>query len=385
MKILAFTPFPPEPGGGSRVSEALFKRLSERGHEIFVITYRKYNKEDTTSKVFALNLKKSFVGFRGFLYILWGSLTGIYVGMKNNVNIVYGRNLSSPGITATIVAKSIGRPLVLHTAGQDVQSPEKGVSRKNIFTMMITKVLEGALNIELKMGDLIIAVCKTDGKVVSKLVGSSKVVTQYYGIDTDKFSPNVQNREKIRKMFGLGNDETIFCFSGRPSKEKGIAILLKLAKKFDDSYFLFIGPTNNKVKSFGEITSNCIFTGFVDNVCEYLQASDIFLLPSEIEGVPNAMVEAMSCNLPVISTPVGDCKYLIEDGKNGFLVNDVNGFIEKCKSLKKNRKLRESMGYLGRKKVLELFDWDLMVDTFENCFEKLIVRPSERRVINQKT
>ena len=63
-----------------------------------------------------------------------------------------------------------------------------------------------------------------------------------------------------------------------------------------------------------------IFAGYVPDPCLYYQTSDLFILPSETEGLSNAMLEAMACGLPVAATRVGAAVELVRNGENGRLV-----------------------------------------------------------------
>ena len=69
------------------------------------------------------------------------------------------------------------------------------------------------------------------------------------------------------------------------------------------------------------LEDSVLFTGEVSNVNEYLQASDIFVFPSEHEGFSLSLVEALACGLPSVVTAVGEAPELIENYKTGILVN----------------------------------------------------------------
>ena len=62
------------------------------------------------------------------------------------------------------------------------------------------------------------------------------------------------------------------------------------------------------------------FTGSVDNVADYLQASDLFVFPTENDAFPCALVEAMACGLPVVTTPVGAIPTIVEHERQGLMV-----------------------------------------------------------------
>ena len=71
-----------------------------------------------------------------------------------------------------------------------------------------------------------------------------------------------------------------------------------------------------------------LFTGPVNNVNKYLQASDIFLFNSKQEGLPNSLLEAMACGLPVITTIMNGAAEIIEGGKNGYVMKDYQSPYE---------------------------------------------------------
>jgi glycosyltransferase involved in cell wall biosynthesis len=85
------------------------------------------------------------------------------------------------------------------------------------------------------------------------------------------------------------------------------------------------GPDEEKMKSYAEelgISQNVCFCGRSDNILEDISHSEIFVLSSDYEGIPNSLLEAMSLGLPCVSTDCspGGARMLIKDGENGLLV-----------------------------------------------------------------
>ena len=112
----------------------------------------------------------------------------------------------------------------------------------------------------------------------------------------------------------------------------------------------------------------------VDDVAPYLQAADLFILPSEFEGLSNALLEAMACALPVISTRVGGSIDIIESGVNGLLVEYDN---EEDLSREMSRVLGEpelaaSMGKHARETIERQHDMDSIADEYREVYNSLI-------------
>ena len=124
---------------------------------------------------------------------------------------------------------------------------------------------------------------------------NTKVIVNGYRPDEFK----VMDRKTMRKQFGWSNDKFIVAFVGGFIERKGIMQLCQALNQFDDAYSIFIGS--------GEDTPNCknvLFSGKVmhDHIAKYLNAADVFVLPTHAEGCCNAIIEALACGLPVISS-----------------------------------------------------------------------------------
>ena len=116
-----------------------------------------------------------------------------------------------------------------------------------------------------------------------------------------------------------------------------------------------------------------IMLGNQRDVLPWLQAMDIFVLPSYAnEGVPQAAVQAMLCGLPVVSTPVGGILEAIQHEQTGLIVEPGNSqqLHESINRLLHDAPLCQTLGAAARKRALEKFGLDTMLDKMEPLFRK---------------
>ncbi len=164
----------------------------------------------------------------------------------------------------------------------------------------------------------------------------------------------------------------------RLSAEKGINYLLeafaKLRQKVQSKLIIIgEGDSMQNLEAMAKvlnIDNDVVFMGYKDNPFKYLKNTDMFVLPSLYEGFPNVILESYACEVPVIATRcVGGIKEIINDGKNGILVNpgDANSLYKAMYNLALNRELREQVKAGGTKKVNE-FDISVKIKEYENLF-----------------
>ena len=122
------------------------------------------------------------------------------------------------------------------------------------------------------------------------------------------------------------------------------------------------GSLFDKIKiiiSENELDKNVVLMGWANKQVkkEAYSKADIFILPSHFEGFPNSLVEAMSAELPVISSNVGAVGDIIEDGINGFIFDskNINQLVEKIETLISDSDLRMLMAINARKKITKKF------------------------------
>jgi len=113
----------------------------------------------------------------------------------------------------------------------------------------------------------------------------------------------------------------------------------------------------------------------------YINASEIFILPTlRQEGMPFSLLEAMACGKPVIASKIGGIPSVIDDGVNGLLIppGNISKLIEKTTFLLNNKDFTDKLADNARKKVIQNFSHEKMVEETINAFELVITRKREQ-------
>jgi glycosyltransferase involved in cell wall biosynthesis len=120
------------------------------------------------------------------------------------------------------------------------------------------------------------------------------------------------------------------------------------------------------------LTNRVHFLGLRCDIPDVLEAADIFALSSDYEGNPLSVIEAMAAGLPVVSTAVGGVPELLQNGKEGFIVQPgrVDEFSEAMMTLLNNPNLRRTMGSAAAGRARENFDVSAMVRAYEDLYDE---------------
>jgi len=180
-------------------------------------------------------------------------------------------------------------------------------------------------------------------------VPEQKIVEFFWWGGHDKFF--FQEKENARKKTGMGLvNEFVVLFVGRAIKEKGIDIILEVAKRINDVEFVFITNNDGKIpdmiRSAEKTHINIKFIGEVEyqNLAEYYQSADILCVPSKYEEAgPLVVSEAVSCGTPVIVANRGSMPYLIDDTIGLIAEPTPDSFEEKIRYLSGNKEIVDTM------------------------------------------
>lgn len=217
----------------------------------------------------------------------------------------------------------------------------------------------------------LIFVCEEDRKqgISLNIAAKEKLCTIYNGINDIK---RIKSSENIREIYKIPEDAIILCSVARMDSQKRCfetaSIMAEIMNKRKDIYFMFVGDgplfiqMESTVKLYG-IEQRFILAGSRNNVPDYLNSADIFLLLSNYEGLPISLLEAMCMGLPLVASDVGGVCELIEENINGFLVsNDEKEIINKLYTLIEDDKKREKFGKNSRAMFETRFKFEDMID-----------------------
>ncbi|WP_252699104.1 glycosyltransferase [Natronosalvus vescus] len=142
------------------------------------------------------------------------------------------------------------------------------------------------------------------------------------GVDHHKFTPPTDSRKKeLRRELELPEEKRIFVSVGSliPRKDPELLIRGFVQSDLSDSLLLFLGdgPLRESCEELARTTSSIKFKGWVENVNEYLQAADYFVTASHSEGLPNAVMEALSTGLPVCLSDIDPHRELVTSHTEG--------------------------------------------------------------------
>lgn len=170
-------------------------------------------------------------------------------------------------------------------------------------------------------------------------------------------------------------DEIIITYAGRLESVKRWVDILEvariIAKKRTNIRFLFVGDTKGKtIQKIERIE----FLGFREDIKNIFASSDINVLFSDAEGLPNTLMEAMAQGNAIVASDVGGVRALIKDKKTGLLVPRRNkkALEEALLTLIDNNKLRATLGEQAKKHIKEHFTWENIVLQYDKLIEEIL-------------
>lgn len=216
-------------------------------------------------------------------------------------------------------------------------------------------------------------------------IQAAKLHTIYSGIDANRYYCTLtpEQKQQLRQNLGIGQTNPIILTVARLFPQKGHRYLLEAAptirEAIPDAHFLLVGEGDLQATLTQQINSAGLesyvhLLGVRQDIPQLLAISQLFILPSLYEGLPNALLEALAAGVPVVATDLGGCREIIADGQNGMLVPAGNAAMlaQAAINVLQDPGLADSLQRAGRQRVIEDFSIDKSVTAYISLYEQLL-------------
>lgn len=222
-------------------------------------------------------------------------------------------------------------------------------------------------------------------KCVSTGVPVRNLVLLENGIDTTEYARK-RTVAEAKAALGLPPSGFLIGAVGRLAAEKAFDVLIRstyeLVRRGHDARVLIVGEGGERAKlerlaaELG-IADRVLLPGWQADAKPYFEAMDLFALSSLREGLPNVLLEAMALGVPVVATRVNGVPRLVQDGRNGFLVeaNDQEALTTALAGLMKNDGLRELFRAAARRTVETRFSFPTRMANLTRVYDELFDAP----------
>lgn len=372
--------FYPGIAGEELLTQADCKSLIERGWPVRVLTrrhgYPQLGPLSGSDAVDGIPLTRVYARGGRRIGALLFVLNGLrYLGWRGRRAVYHARDIGAPGWLAVIAARLLGgRSIIKLSAGRDAY--ERRI-RSRLTRWQVTRLL--------RMADRVVVVNKELEGLMKQLgVPEPRVVRIPNAIDTGHFRPpSADEKAKACNALELPADRSMALYVGRLVPVKGLDTLLRawalLAADIRGRGLLVLlghGKERDTLEAMVEslgLQDSVRLAGEQRAVRDYYWAADFFVLPSRSEGLSRALIEAMSCGLPVVASSVGGAMEVVRVNENGFLfqAGDHRQLAENVSWMLNAADRRGDLGTEARRAVIDYADLDAAVERLSGLYIEL--------------
>jgi glycosyltransferase involved in cell wall biosynthesis len=306
----------------------------------------------------------------------------------NRISIIHAQDTGYSGLAAILAGKLLHLPVVVSSHG--IRHIVVATQNKGPINQLIAK-LDYRLDLFcIKKSDALIAANPHIENYYKKLVPEAfhRIHFLPIPINVKRFSFNAQDRIKTRNEFGISEHSVLAGFVGRFTGVKNVVLLMEafsgVARELPNAYLLMVGAgilereLKDLVRAEG-LESKVIFAGVRTDVEMILSALDIFLLPSLIEGLSTALLEAMAAGRAILSSDIPANTLLVRNGKNGITVDPNNRDEIKAALIRlaTDAELRTRLGEAAAQTARN-YDEEQIFPIIERYYNQILENPRKR-------
>jgi glycosyltransferase involved in cell wall biosynthesis len=340
-------------GGYELATLALARALRERGISVMVVTITR----DGLDAAGGADLIRIQVRGQHTLFSTFPRLFAVLARERSKYSIIHCSTFGYMSGLAVLAGRILRRPSLLRVATEnDVREFAEGRHWKYRLFFWLLRRAAGVIAPSAAIRD----------ELLRAGFSSERIVRFVNCVDVDRFRPATPaEKGEAKSALGLPKDRAVIGTVARLVQRKGIDVLLRAFAIVRHSHRVHLlvlgdGPLGEELRALAHelrIEDSVSWLGFQSDPVKWFQAMEVFAFPSRLEGVPNAVLEAMAAGLPIVATTIGGVIDLLEEGRTGFLIppDDPDALAVELDRLLRNASLRADLGCRARSRAVEIF------------------------------
>lgn len=294
--------------------------------------------------------------------------------LVHETDIIWVQSIGPIGGLTSFIGKKKNKHIIAYNHSIEWELIIRSFDSKGIIRAISASFMKFYARYIYNKANLLMVPSLEIGEILRKAGIKTQKTVVHLGVNTDKFVAHYDKKE-AKSVHGLDPDSIVIGFAGRIGKEKDLKTLyrafVRIKRKYNKAILLLVGQDIAGVTRKYSNDSHIMVVGSVNNIVPYLQAMDVYVLPSLTETTSLSTLEAMSCSTPVIATRVGYVKSYIKDNHNGmfFKKQDSYELYKKLVILIESDTIKKRIGTNARKTVLEQFSWTKTVESIKKVLE----------------
>jgi L-malate glycosyltransferase len=288
------------------------------------------------------------------------SVTTAVIRLRDRIDLVQVQQALYPAAALTPVARALGKPVIVRNSGSGVHGAVQLMSRLPLGRQGLAVIGRLATTVSLS------------GEMTEEMTGAGfrRVIEIPNGVAI----PRALDRSVARQALGLAAEAAIVLFAGRLDREKGTELLARAWPLVEAPDALLVVAGDGPERELLAHLPRARLVGLVDNLDAYYAAADVFVLPSESEGISNALLEAMAAGLPAVATNVGGNRAVISSSELGLLTppGDAGALASTVTGMLRDPARATELGRSGREHVATFWSFKAMVDAYERLYDSVV-------------
>lgn len=293
------------------------------------------------------------------LEYLWTQFLTVPLGCRLKPNTIVCQSPVGGGLAALLIARHTGAGVLMEIHGNEYLTPSQKWSRNWVIQEISRYALNRATTIRVLSEGMRERFFQLYGNHLQNKV---HVLPPRVDLNRFNFKPRTADKDGRLRLIMIGT----------VNSNKGQLRLIKALNKTNIPITLHIvgdGPDLEKCSAIPSTDQLKIFChGYLTHaeISELLGSVDIFLMYSRTEGTPRAMMEAMACGLPVVTTNAGFCSDVVKNGSEGFVLGDDpdKDLLDILDRLQKDPAMRQKMGNAARRRAENDYDSRVLYERY---------------------